>query len=206
MKKLILVAVMALMVSPVLAIPTLTEGTDGYWKISDLTNQMGAKIILENAAWAGTNVFGLYDKADPTNKLVVFLGGDDVGDLAVVSIIGNSLTAVDMDSLYVVDTATFAGNAFGFYLDSSAQTGGGVFYSDTTLNADGFDHMIAGVYIPGADYRLSWEDQYGGGDQSYENFVANVESVSPIIPAPGAILLGSIGVCFVGWLRRRRTL
>jgi hypothetical protein len=204
MKKLILTIVLvALMATPVLANPVL----DAYWSINPATNSSAAQIILENARFARYNSFGLFDMANHDNKLLVFAGADDVGDLAVVTILGPvsggiSFQSVDLDALALEGTATFAANAFGYYLISPQ----GTFYSDTRLNGDLFDHMNTTALLPGSEYQLGWEDLYGGGDADYDDFVVNVESVHPIIPAPGAILLGSIGVAFVGWLRRRRTL
>ena len=197
----------------------LGDGVDSYWAIGGAGGSIST-VIIGVAALSDTNTFGVYDNGFPGTTVELFDGSATTGSQVVLSILGDGSVIRNFTDTGV----NFGGNNFGFYLDSSAGVGGGLWYSDTSLNSDNTDHMAAyqgtntdtikiGDFAPGVwspnEYVLAWEDldnTGGAADKDYSDFVVIVESVNPI-PETSAIALWAMigGVFGMGcWFRRRR--
>lgn len=192
----------------------LSDDSDSYWS-STASGGSVATYIIEIAGNADTNTFGIYDINDASNSVTVFAGAASTGTQVTISIrFDGSVYLNGSDTGKDFSLIDGGNDAFGFFLGTT----GGNFYSDTSLNADGFDHLAVyqgtntdTIQIPGFtpgtwtdnEFLLAWEDLAGGGDGDYNDLVLMVESIEPV-PEPAILSLLALGLIGVGAARRRQ--
>jgi Domain of unknown function (DUF4114)/PEP-CTERM motif len=191
---------------------------DEVWSLGASGGAM-SQIVIEIAGFAPLNTFGVYDATDPTRRVQMFSGAQGAGARSVLFINNDgSVWAGDVFGGTFGDSGVdFAGNVFGFYL----QTPNGYWYSQSALNPDQADHMVAyagendWVQLPSSpagqwdpnEFVLAWEDlARPGWDYDYNDFVVMVESVHAGVPEPGSLALFGVGLAALGWTLRRRTI
>lgn len=197
------------------SVNTLTDAVredyDSYWEMTASSGSI-ATFIIEITANSASLAFGLYDPTNIAEKAMIFAGGDTAGKTAKVEIRAGGWVYVEN----VLTPVQLSSNLFGFYLGGNV----GPWYSDSSLNPNGSDQMLAYqgpnddyVLLPGAgfagewtdnEFVLAWEDVlFASGDGDYNDLVLMIESVKPV-PVPAAVLLGMIGMSVAGLKLRKR--
>lgn len=182
------------------------SGRDGAWSTQ---GQTSATILLELAGFANQNRFGIYDIANPSNRLEVFDGLAGAGESAALAFVAGPsgiTVSVTRGGSTRFAPGAFLSDAFGFFLRTPQ---GNVFFSQSELNAGGVDRMYAyrgnGATFTGGpavvvgslfgvnDAILAYEDLLRG-DNDFQDFVVLVRGVAPIpLPAAGLLLLSALG-------------
>lgn len=200
----------------------VSDQADSYWQIGASGGSFSTVVVELTAGYADNLLFGVFDAASPANRLQLFGGSAAAGTKTAMSVNSSGAVTIieDFGGANILRTGAFAGSSFGFYLDSSFYApSGGLFFSDTALNTDGYDHMRAyqGVgdvieisgQLPGPwsanEFILAWEDLVGGGDEDMDDFVVLVESVSPVPDAGSTLMLLGIGMLGLGLIRRTKS-
>lgn len=164
----------------------------------------------------GNAVFGIYNLANPSRRAPLFFGSDSVGAFATLMVwplVGQQpdgladIVKVDTSApLGITAHTAVIGTNFGFYLKIPRHPRDLLFHSDTSENADDFDHMLAYQGTNNRHFLLAWEDLPGGGDRDYDDFVVSARGIEPVPEPASAVVWGALIALTLSAVRWRNTL
>jgi hypothetical protein len=167
----------------------------------------------------GSTIFWYWDDGSPIYNYEIEALGSDYYNISGMYGIHEYIEYAGYDTAtsynQYIDTA---GYTHGFtYAQYMAEIDAGrpvlIHVESHTMLGYGYENTVAPTIIlydtwgpngqnPGA---MVWGGTYLYGDMLLQHYGVTVMELA-VIPSPGAILLSSIGVGFVGWLRRRHTI
>jgi hypothetical protein len=171
-----------------------------------------SQIIIELAGYRDINSFGIYDVTNSANRLQLFSGAQGSGARSMFAFLNNNCIEYN----FVATGKCFNQNLFGFYVQTGANQP--VWYSESALNSDRADHMVAFqgegdlVDLPSTaagpwdanEFVLAFEDlPRSVWDYDYNDFVVMVESVHSV-PEPGTVGILGMGLVLVAVIAMRR--
>lgn len=165
-----------------------------WWTTGDAIDQTTITANLSLDELLDTTNAGDLASDAVTVKLELFSSGNHLIDSDVFNLANSVADGIDLaaSTPVVLSVTTPTGMVDGHSYGTLKLT--------VDILASAFTAVVCPPDDDGDDQNGGGDDQNGGGDDQ------NGGSTTPVVPAPGAIMLASLGMGLVSWLRTRRTL